>query len=391
MPTTSNTPPAEAIAEINSGLTVVTRRAEIYLSDGSTPWTPSRGTVGTRLIGGTVNLDYGRSERRTLDMSLDNSDGLLSIATNEGFWYNKIIKVYRGVSYNIPPVAPHYKTTDSWECQIGEFMVDKIDSSTDDPFIQVVGRDYTKKCLQSKFEYSVIFDAGTYIYTIIKALAANAGVAKVNIPFNREQLTSDLSVERGTDRWSVMNDIANSFGYDIYFTNNGYLTMTKYPDPSTSPTLGRFKRGPGGNLVTAKKSTDDSRLYNHIIVTGEREAVEGGQILLPYFGEARNDNALSPTSIAQIGDRSYFYTSSFFTSNQQCINLAAAWLKIYSLQSYNMDWSSVVYPWFDVGKIVELEDPDNAGTYMRLLMDTLNIPLGLEAMSGTGKRVLAIG
>ena len=64
MSTISNTPPAAAIAAINAGVTVVTRRAAIYGSDADTLWKPPNGDTSSRLVGGQISLDYTRDERR---------------------------------------------------------------------------------------------------------------------------------------------------------------------------------------------------------------------------------------------------------------------------------------------------------------------------------------
>lgn len=390
MRTISNTPPDAAVAAMQAGVTRILREVVIYESNGVTVWTP-QGEMDqvSRLVSGTVSLDYGRDERRVLDIELDNEDDELSIEDAEGFWYDKIIKVYRGVRYPVTPTAPLFDTYDEWLTQMGEFMIDKISEQSNSATIKISGRDQTKKCLTSKFERSMTFRSGTPLYDLIRNLASNCGIAKKKIPYTTEVLTSPLDVERGTERWKVMKDAANSFSYDLYFDNEGYLTMSKYADPSTNPSIAFFRPGAGGNLVSYDRSTDDSRLYNHIVVTGDRESVEGGEILLPYFGEAKNEDPTSPTRIEKIGDRPYFYASSFFTSDQQCKELAESWLKIYSLESYEIAWSAIQYPWLDVGKVIEIESP-KTGEVTKFLLDTLSFPLTLEPMSGSGKRVLTV-
>lgn len=388
----STSPPPEALAAIQAGVTRVLRRVEIYESDGDTLWTPTNGDTRSRLIDGSISLDYSRDERRAYDMTLNNSDFMLDSKGSEGFWYDKILKPYRGVRYPAVPEAPFYLPYKDWEVQVGEFMIDKIDDDDSQPMLKVSGRDYTKKCLSSKLEKSESFPAGTYIYDLIKALAANAGIKKFKIPFTNETLATSLDLERGTERWNVMAQAANSHNYDIYFDNQGYLTMSKYTDPALSAPVQTFSTGPDGNLVTYTKSSDDSNLYNHIVVTGDRESVEGGAILMPYFGEAKNTNPSSPTNIDRVGDRYFPFQSSFFTSNQQCQELANSLLAIYSLESYNISWSSINYPWLDVGQTADIYEPrSKSTTAAKFLLDTLTIPLTLDPMSATGKRVLKTG
>lgn len=378
----SNTPPAEAVAAINSGFSKVTRRVEIYESDGETLWVPSNGDTRSRLVTGSISVDYGRDERRTIDLTLANTDGVLTSRSGEGFWYNKVLKVYRGVRYG----------DDTWETQMGEFLIDKIDSDLRSGMIKVSGRDPWKKLMTSKLQYSMSFPAGTYLYELVRALAANAGITKLKIPFTNETLSSALDLERGTERGAVIKQACNSHNYDVYFDNQGYLTMEKYADPTLSPSVIVFKTGPSGNLVDYQKSINDSRLYNHVIVYGDREAVEGGTILMPYFGEAKNENPNSPTSIQEIGDRVWTFASSFFTSDDQCQELANSRLAILSLETYEINWSSIYYPWLDVGRIVDVIEPDaTIETPTKFLLDTIDFPLSLAPMGATGKRVLVTG
>lgn len=299
----------------------------------------------------------------------------------KALWRAAALWLYRWVS------------TKDWETQIGEFCIDKIDEANFPYTVSISGRDYTKKCLLSKTEMSMSFPPGTKLYDLIIALGSNAGITKFKIPKTTEALRASLDIERGTDRWSVMKQAANSLSYELFFDGFGYLVMRKFIDPTTGPIATTFQTGPEtGNLVDLSRSVNDSRLYNHIIVTGENEAQDGETVSLNYFGEAKNTDPNSPTNIDRLGDRSYFYTSTFFTSNQQCVNYANSLLKIHALESFEMNWSSLNYIWLDVGEVIELLDPDRLETDpTRYLMDTMSISLGLDPMSATGKRVTYAG
>lgn len=381
--TISNVPPAAAVAAINSGFTKVTRRVEIYESDAETLWIPKNSDTRSRLVDGSISVDYGRDERRTIDLTLSNEDNMLTSRNGEGFWYNKVLKVFRGVQYGGGEV---------WETQMGEFLIDRIDSDLRSNRIKVSGRDPWKKLMSSKLTKSVSFPPGTYVYELVRALAANAGITKLKIPFTNETLGTALDLERGTERGAVIKQAANSNNYDIYFDNQGFLTMEKFADPTLNPPVASFKTGSDGNLVDYQKSINDSRLYNHVIVYGDREAVEGGAVLMPYYGESKNEDPNSPTNIDEIGDRVYTFASSFFTSDDQCQQLANSWLAIHSLETYEINWSSIYYPWLDVGRVVDVIEPDSdITTPTKFLLDTIDFPLSLAPMGATGKRVLMTG
>ena len=562
------TAPSQAVVDaIENGTTSITRRVEMYESDGTTLWLPG-GDDTPRLIDGNVSIDYGRDERRALDVVLDNTDRALRPDPEGGLWYDKVIKTFRGVRYPTDPRPPRiviveedsagdawvyrallyelgftrtdvkinaanfsevseydivasfmgegmvtkhallktafdngrriitqgsgntatalpsiyaatadslayafavsptvedtvlkggwsyqiqatepgvrplslsagaiavarrgegfsdptaviresstgsrwfhyqppvflsqgkallanalawlrdYQTFREWETQVGEFCIDNIAEANHPRQTKISGRDYTKRCLTSKIERDMSFEHGTPISLLIRSLAANAGITKFKIPTTTETLGSTMSFDRGTERWNIMKQAANSNNYELFMDQFGFLTMRKFNDPALSPLAHVFQTGAAGNLVSWDRSVNDSRLYNHIIVTGEVTSEDGG---LPFFGEAKNTEPSSPTRIERIGDRSYFYTSSFFTSDQQCIDMALRLLKEKALESYEINWQSFNYPWLDAGEIVDFLDPERLDHEpTRFLMDTLAIPLGLGPMSATGKRV----
>jgi hypothetical protein len=88
---------------ILGGTTHVTRHVDLFEKDALTPWLPSADTP--RAIDGSISVDYSRDERRSLDLTLDNKDGVLKHDPS-GFWYDKIIKTYRGVTYSRPERLP---------------------------------------------------------------------------------------------------------------------------------------------------------------------------------------------------------------------------------------------------------------------------------------------
>jgi len=372
------TVPALAEAAFLAPVTRHTRRTDIYLSDGTTEWLHD-----APVIDGSVSVDYGRDERRALDITFDNIDGVVSYSPT-GFWYDKIIKCFRGVEY-YDTSALSWK---SWETQIGAFMIDTLKESNFPTTVSVSGRDYTKKMLTSKFVVMTTFAQGSSLDTTIKNIALTAGIpnSQTLIPATGKTLGTDFIFDRGISKWEAAKQIADAYGFELYFDAFGILTMRTYLDPVTSPLSYTFFTGEDGNLVTYEKSISDTRLYNHVVVSGESTDT------LPVWAEARNDNPDSPTSIGRIGDRLYQYVSSFITTTAQAQDVADRFLGIHSLQEYDFNFSSLMLPWLEVGEVIEFIDPKTEETQPdRFLMDTLTIPLALGPMSGTGKRVTVLG
>lgn len=366
----------EAEAAFLAPVTRHTRRVDIYEADGTTLWLPSANTIG-----GSVTVDYGRDERRAFDAVFDNTDGALDYSPS-GFWYDKIVKIFRGVRYEVNG------TPTTWETQVGEFMIDKLDEDDFPQTVSVSGRDYTKKMLASKFVAATGFNAGASLDATINTIAAAAGIPanKRFIPPTGKVLGRDFIFERGVERWKAVKEMADAYGYELFFDGTGTLVMREYLDPSTSPLIYTLKTGPDGNLVKYKKSVSDGRLYNHVVVAGESSDT------IPVWAEARNDNPASPTNIDLIGDRLYQYVSAFITTVAQAQAVADRFLSIHSLQEYDFNFSSLMLPWLEVGEIIQFIDPKAAETQPdRFLLSTLSIPLALGPMTGTGKRVTILG
>ncbi len=568
-------PPPEAIREFLGETTRHTRRIEIYESDGTTRW--EKDTVN-RLKEGTISVDYDRDERRGLDLTLSNDDGVLVNAPGE-LWYDKVIKVFRGVKVNQKSVLPRVliisdktggnslaanmrqmivgqgygdvrinvlasdydvhvapfdiiialgnatteqidllktsylngksvfvldadvkpflnsmfsptftsRTPDSvepniesshpvakgwdvfpaafgsssidvpnliddsssvvgysqsdhsrsrvialtdqasagravtlslsvintqfestefarfiasamnwlnvkrpiteWEVQIGEFMIDRISEPHFPREVRITGRDYTKKCMNSKFTQATQFEAGMKLEEIIGAIAGAAGIIKRALPVTDVMVGRTFFYDRNTSRWDALKEIANSYNYEIFFDATGCLVIRPFNDPAlTAPTVW-IETGPEGVLASYEKSTSDSRLFNHVLVTGESSESDR----IPVWAERINSDPASSTSVYAIGDRLYVYSSPFIETQTQADSLADIYLKLYGLEEFSLSFDSLVLPWLEVGDIIGWIDPnpapDDPNTF---LLSSLNIPLGLSPMSASAKRVTIV-
>jgi hypothetical protein len=283
-----------------------------------------------------------------------------------------------------------YADIRTYEVQVGEFLIDQINEDSFPKTISVTGRDYTKKILRSKFSNSLTFTAGGSLDTLITALAANAGIYKRIEGATGVSINADITFAREDDRWKAISDICTAASIEVFFNAEGYLVTRPFLDPVTSPATVSLAVGePDGNLVSYSKSSDDSRIYNRVVVTGEDADTLGEGVF--YQAVAENNEPTSPTRIDRLGQIDYFYTSAFFTSNAQCQQTADNYLSVMALESFNLDFSSLVFPWLEAGDIAEFTDVDNSDFPTRFLLTNFTIPLDLTAMSGTAKRVGIVG
>jgi hypothetical protein len=280
-----------------------------------------------------------------------------------------------------------YEPVEYWETQIGEFMVDALSDDETGDLIMVTGRDYTKRCLLSKFANATAYTKGQNIGTIIRSIAVNAGITKFNLPIITDTLQRDLSYERSTERWKAMKEIADASNYELYFDSKGFMVMRKYNDPLLTPPTLELTTGQWGNLVSVGNKASDARLFNHVIVVGETN----DSTIPPVAAEAKNVLASSPSSIQRIGDRVTEVKSTLVTTVAQAQQLANTYLRVSSLEEFELDFSAILLPWIEPGEILEIEQ-ERAGNYLptRYLISSITLPLDLGPMSGNGKRVTIV-
>lgn len=286
-----------------------------------------------------------------------------------------------------------YQQIMNYECQTGEFMIDKIVQKRFPLQVEVTCRDYWKKLTLSQFYTSTTFTKGSGLDETVQAMAANAGITKFNLGSGNITIAADATFDRASDRGTAITALCQAANIEVFFDKTGYLVTRPFRDPSTSPATVSLRTGKTGigNLVDWSKTSDDGQLYNIIVVTGENDtAAKTGTI---YQGVARNDNPSSPTSTVNIGDRPYFYTSAFFTSNAQCQTYANTLLSVHALEQFQLDFTSLVFPWLEGGDIVEFDDPSPTieGEPTRFLMTDFVIPSSLAPMTGTAKRLSIVG
>ena len=283
-----------------------------------------------------------------------------------------------------------YGGTEQYEVQIGEFCIDKITEPRFPRDIKVSGRDYAKTLSLSKFDNTVTFVAGTSVDLLVQAEAANGGIYKTRLAGDGSVLPGDLTFGRSTDRMSAIIAICAAVNQEVFFDSFGFLVTRQFLDPATAPiSLNLNLGGDAANITSMEKSSDDSRLFNRIICTGASaaNAVQG----LVYEGIAENHEPSSPTRIERIGERTDTVDMPTFTSDDQCLAWATSVLKVSALESYSLNYGSLVFPWIEAGEITQYVDTLNDTDPARYLLTNFNIPLGLAPQQGNAKRVSIVG
>ncbi len=348
---------------------VIWRRVDVFNADGSL-WMGD-----APVVEGSVSIDYSRDERRTCDLSFENGDGTFTSDPN-GFWYDKVLKIYRGVLIN--GVIHAY--------QLGEFFIDRIDEDHFPHVVKVTARDGTKKMMLAKFSQATAYAAGVPLESVIQGLAVAAGVARWSLPTTGVVLGQQFMYEIGATRWEAAKALAEAHNYELFFDRLGVLTMRTFVDPTTAPIVVTFSTGAAGNLASYSKSTNDSQIFNHVVVKGATTKT------FPVVFSVENTEPSSPTRIARLGRRTYNYESKIIDTLAKATDLANTFLRVMALESYELSWGALTMPWLEVGQAIEFLDP-RASAYAptRFLLTSCTIPLKVgEVMSASAKRVTII-
>lgn len=363
-------PPIYIEEAVKAPVTRYTRRVDIHNADG-TLW-----MRGAPLVSGSVSIDMARSERRTGSVVLLNHDGRLNINRNNGFWYDKVLKIYMGV------VAD----SGSWETMLGTFLIDKIDSKNRQKDLSLSLRDFAKK-LSYEIPLPVGFAINTPIETVVRNLAIGGGIPTGSIvtPNTGLFIPEERTFSNGS-RWKAMYDVATAYGYDLFFDAGGVLRMEAFTDPYTSQPQYTFQVGVDSNVASIDRNIMDALIYNHVVVEGETPAG------VPVYGEAFNNAPLSPTRIEKLGFRTKpTIKNSWVISDAQAQEVAERVLKVSSLERYEADLDTLIAPWLDVNITVEFADPAAVpGDPTRYLLNKLDFDLKLGASKAHVGRVTSV-
>lgn len=361
-----------------------------YASEAATP--TATGTAPTAVAAGVQTLavwQNGASPQFITASVMRNPNGAVWIDIRLPGITGALARKFMKVLFN---TVRSYYGEKTWESQLGEFYIDNISQANFPYQLKVTGRDATKKMMNSKLSRTATFVVGTRLDDFVIGQAALSGipVSKMRMNLGDETLTTELSFDKGTSRWDMVKGALSSFNYEFFFNGMGYFVVRPFNDPTLSAIDISFGTGSNGNLVSFEKAVNDSRIYNIVQVTADPS--DSADIPVSYFGEARNDDLNSPTNTTRLGERVLPIDAPWLSSDEDCAAYAADYLKISALESYELNFSSIYYPWLEAGSIIEIIDPDAYSFEpTRFLMDTIDYALGLTPMSATGKRVTFVG
>jgi hypothetical protein len=330
-------------------------------------------------LSGSVTISGTDSVRRTLSASFYDLDGSLTPRYGVELLapFGNEIAPYRGV------------VLDDGSTEMVPLGVFVITESTAEAAgagvtVAVTAQDRSARLMAALSE-AISFESGTDLGSVILTVLGNSWPSSWGaLPVSQVRstyTTPALTIATGDVPWTWCRDLAQSYGYDLYFDADGNLRMAQWVDPSgVDPTL-TYTYGDESVILTEKAVVNSADVYNGVIVLGE-----GTEWTAPVRGEAWEDNLASPTNPSgKFGRRPAVVTVAGLYDPVSANQVAASLLASTIGAGADVDWTQLVNPALDVNDTIDVAD-FGPHPHARFVLDQLTVPLGEgEAMAATAR------
>lgn len=343
------------------------------ISEDDPRWNPAimgnqrAGIIQSYIVDGAVDVDIARGTRRTMNLSVMNPDAEFTPRSDWGglFYVNRLVRLWRGVVINgEEELVP-----------IGTFMIDASDviAERNMSLVVLTGSDLWKMVNKTKFGSPVHWDADTPIQTVVKEMAAMAGVSRFVIDplSSRTAQTREIQAALNFERGAIIGDellsLATAWGLDIYFDQMG--RMVSEEARLNRSTIWEYRPGEDTSLLTVKASYKDELLYNHVIVTGTADEQN------PVYASAVDDDPASPTYFGRIGKRTYMYESKYIATVAQAQDVADKLLAQHTKVTEDIELQAICNPAFEGNDVITVVESDFTKLNHRLRIQSFSVPL----------------
>lgn len=348
---------------------VAQSRAVLTAVDGS--------TFDLIVLGGSVTVDARRAVRRSVTLETLDLDGTLT-----GAGYNAPlapfgaeVSVFRGV---IDPDAG--VMTSETEVLLGTFRITSVDLQVKEDgavLISIAGEDnaYTiSRLLRYKTKTALEIASGTLISDSVSVGAMQKILdnltGAVVFPRNLPTVTSYLGSYKwfgsdpDEDPWIALTALATCIGYEVYFSNEGVITMSQPPTLTGDPDWTYLQDEENVVLGVSRGLTAEG-IYNGVIMSSQSSAA--------VTGSAYDTDPNSPTnSTSFFGKRPMRIDSPYVRTASQAATAAQRLLSLYIGQP--VSWEQVPNPAMDVRDRVRLVE-SRLNMDVTVVVDAFTIPL----------------
>lgn len=327
------------------------------------------------ILSGDVKLDSTADIRATLDLTTSDQDWQAALDDALTPYGNEIF-VQRGVQYGDGSeelVSQGYYRIYSVEQQ-----------NAPKGSLQIAAKDRMSGLIDAKPLAPMQFGDGTSVSAVFDFLVTEVypdAVIVYDFDAGSTLFTASHSLE--DDRYKFLKDIADSLGKVMYWDYAGRLRLETAPDP-TDPVFD-VHHGEGGVVATVSRSLNRDQVYNAVVATGEPVGEAA-----PVRGVALDLNPLSPTFWdGPFGKVPKFYSSTFLTTDQQCLDAATAMLARQLGVPYSLDFTAVPNPALEPLDPVSVSYTDRQLPEVHVI-ESLTIPLdpGAAMQATTRQQIL---
>lgn len=320
--------------------------------------------------GGSVSVDIDRTVRRDCSsINVLNPSGsliptsatsLLSPLSGAELWIDRGITYASGSTEYVP---------------LGRFTWTETTMTYTDSGIMLTLdglQDRSLKVIQATYWRPITVSTSTAIETVITNILKQAypSIPGTKLfPETGATISSrTFGVEGDSDPWTDAVSLARDYGYRLFFSADGVVTMRETGAPLPTATV---TYGASYPLVTnIERSWSSDNTYSGVIATGA-----GTNMLQPFRSVAWDETVTSPTYYrGPFGRRVRIYSSSAINTQALADQTARTQLQKTLGVAERVTWSQIPDPSLDVGDVVTLVYPD-LSLNRSYRIDRIEIPL----------------
>lgn len=293
-----------------------------------------------------------------------------------------------GVSYGTAQLRPGPTVTTDEYVPLGVFRITNVDltQNPDGVSIDIDGVDRALRISNNRWIEPYQIPAGTNLGTALTGLLQDR-YTDIQLRFSATTATTaqiTLGLDTENDPWADAQEIAEAYGYDLYFDAEGVCVLEPVQDVAVAASVEIYAENEEAMVLNTNRSLSSDGVYNAVVVTGESSEND-----TPFRATAFDDNPASPTYVyGPFGLVPTFRSSSLINSQASADSYALAVLNDIRGTDESLQWTQIVDPSLDAGDVVSIINP-SAKISRAIILDRLTIPLSPEGtMSAQGRTII---
>ncbi len=259
----------------------------------------------------------------------------------------------------------------------GVFRIEKVAGSIlGDGSVTVTGVSREADVSDGRFWRATTRSSGS-AQSLIEALLVEGAGPSTEVVVSA---TTDRRVPATTwdrDRWSAVEDLAESIGAVVYADPMGRFVVEDAPTVDTAP-VWRVAAGQGGVLVSAEATSTRDRVYNAVVVVGGSTSSDVSPVSVGMVDAGTSSaTRYGFRETGAWGKRPRFMSIPTVTTSVQAHAVAAAQIARGVGRAATLEVSAVPNRALEGGDVIEVitDAADPAGSVRRHAVDSMTVPL----------------